>query len=128
MTPPANVIEISLQPGVESQIDAALALRSAGRLEDALRALAKANESDPYLNTIRGEIEFALRRYQEAALSYFAVVHAEPANANAHYNLGAALEKMGREPEAIQHYRQALLSKPGDSQIQKALARARDVP
>ena len=55
-----------------------MALRSSGRLEEALRALANPNEYNPYLYTVRGEIEFALGRFHDAALSYFAVVHSEP--------------------------------------------------
>jgi hypothetical protein len=39
-----NVIEISPRPGVQPQIDAALALRSSGCLEEALNALANPNE------------------------------------------------------------------------------------
>lgn len=112
MTPPANVIEISLQPGVQPQIDAALALRSSGRLEDALRALAKANEYNAHLYTIRGQIEFALGRYQDAALSYFAVVHSEPDNADAHYNLGLCLQRSDRWDASCQAFERALALKP----------------
>jgi len=121
MTPPANVIEISLQPGVEAQIDAALALRSSGGLEDALRALAKANESNPYLNTIRGEIEFVLGRYQEAALSYFAVVHAEPNNADAHYNLALCLQRSDRWDASCQAFERALSLDPSHNAAQLGL-------
>jgi len=112
MTPPAKVIEISLQPGVQPQIDAALALRSSGRLEDALRALARVNESNAYANTIRGEIEFALGRYQEAALSYFAVVHAEPDHADAHYNLALCLQRSDRWDASCQAFERALSLNP----------------
>ena len=112
MTRPANVIEISLQPGVQPQIDAALSLRSSGRLEEALRALARANESTPYVNTIRGEMEFALGRYQEAALSYFAVVHAEPDNAAAHYNLALCLQRSDRWDASCQAFERALSLDP----------------
>ncbi len=61
----SNIIEISLPPGVQPQIDAALALRSAGRMEEALGALANPNEYNPYLYTVRGEIEFALGRFHD---------------------------------------------------------------
>jgi cytochrome c-type biogenesis protein CcmH/NrfG len=37
------------------------------------------------------------------------------------------LERLGRAPEAIQHYEQALRIKPDFVQAQKALARARAV-
>ena len=113
MTPPANVIEISLKPGVQPQIDAALALRSTGHLEEALRSLANPNEYNAYLYTIRGEIEFALGRYPDAALSYFAVVHSEPDNADAHYNLGLCLQRSDRWDASCQAFERALSLDPG---------------
>jgi tetratricopeptide (TPR) repeat protein len=113
MTPPANVIEISLKPGVQPQIDAALSLRSSGHLEEALRALANPNEYNAYLYTIRGEIEFALGRYPDAALSYFAVVHSEPDNADAHYNLGLCLQRSDRWDASCRAFERALSLDPG---------------
>ncbi|MGA2880209.1 MAG: tetratricopeptide repeat protein [Bryobacteraceae bacterium] len=108
MVQPSNIIEISLQPGVQPQIDAALALRSSGRLEEALGALANPNEYNPYLYTVRGEIEFALGRFHDAALSYFAVVHSEPDNADAHYNLGLCLQRSDRWDASCQAFERAL--------------------
>ncbi len=112
MTHPSNVIEISVQPGAQSQIDAALALRSAGRLEDALRALANPHEYSAYLYTVRGEIEFALGRYEDAALSYFAVVHSEPGDAGAHYNLGLCLQRADRWDASCQAFERAIALNP----------------
>jgi tetratricopeptide (TPR) repeat protein len=113
MTTPANVIEISVQPGVQPQIDAALALRASGYLEEALHALASPNEYNAYLCTIRGEIEFALGRYQDAALSYFAVVHSEPDNADAHYNLALCLQRSDRWDASCQAFERTLALNPG---------------
>jgi tetratricopeptide (TPR) repeat protein len=113
VTTPSNVIEISLQPGVQPQIDAALSLRSSGHLEQALRALASPNEYNAYLYTIRGEIEFALGCYQDAALSYFAVVHSEPENADAHYNLALCLQRSDRWDASCQAFERALFLNPG---------------
>lgn len=112
MTHPSNVIEISAQPGAQSQIDAALALRSAGRLEEALRALASPHEYSAYLHTVRGEIEFALGRCEDAALSYFAVVHSEPDDARAHYNLGLCLQRADRWDASCQAFERALTLDP----------------
>src|SRR5271170_383942 len=105
---PSNIIEISLQPGVQPQIDAALALRSSGRLSEALRALANPSESNPHLYTVRGEIEFALGRFHDAALSYFAVVHSEPDNAEAHYNLALCLQRSDRWDTSCQAFERVL--------------------
>ena len=109
----SNVIEISLKPGVQPQIDAALALRSSGHLEEALRALANPSEYDPYLCTVRGEIEFALGRFHDAALSYFAVVHSEPDNADAHYNLALCLQRSDRWDASCQAFERVLALDPG---------------
>jgi tetratricopeptide (TPR) repeat protein len=113
MNKAANIIEISLKPGVQPQIDAALSLRSSGRLDDALRALANSNEYNPYLYTVRGEIEFALGRFEDAALSYFAVVHSEPDNADAHYNLALCLQRSGRWDTSCVAFERVLVLDPG---------------
>jgi tetratricopeptide (TPR) repeat protein len=109
---PSNIIEISLKPGVQPQIDAALALRSSGRLEEALHALVNPNEYNPYLYTIRGEIEFALGRFHDAALSYFAVVQSEPDNAVAHYNLALCLQRSDRWDASCHAFERALSLDP----------------
>src|ERR1700691_3155751 len=112
MTKPSNIIEISIKPGAQPQIDAALALRSAGELEEALRALANPNEYNAYLYTVRGEIEFALGYFHDAALSYFAVVHSEPDNADAHYNLALCLQRSDRWDASCQAFERALSLDP----------------
>lgn len=108
----ADIIEISRRPGVQPQIDAALALRNSGRFVEALRALANASEYNSYLYTIRGEIEFALGRFHDAALSFFAVVHSEPDNADAHYNLALCLQRSDRWDASCQAFEQALSLDP----------------
>ena len=109
----SNIIEISVKPGVQPQIDAALALRSSGRLEEALRALANPTEYNPYLYTVRGEIEFRLGHFHDAALSYFAVVQSEPDNADAHYNLALCLQRSDRWDASCQAFERALSLDPG---------------
>lgn len=109
---PSNIVEISLKPGVEPQIDAALALRSSGHLGEALRTLANPSEYNPYLYTVRGEIEFSLGRFHDAALSYFAVVHSEPDNADAHYNLALCLQRSDRWDASCQAFEHVLSLDP----------------
>lgn len=109
---PSNVIEISLKPSVESQIDAALALRSSGHLDEALATLGNPSEFNPYLYTVRGEIEFALGRFQDAALSYFAVIQSEPGNADAHYNLALCLQRSDRWDASCQAFQRVLSLEP----------------
>jgi tetratricopeptide (TPR) repeat protein len=110
---PGNIVEITQKPGAQANIDAALALRSAGRLDEALRALSNAREYNAYLYTIRAEIEFALGRYNDASLSYFAVVHTEPDNADAHYNLALCLQRSDRWDASCKAFEQALSLDPG---------------
>jgi len=122
MSTPANVIEISVEAGVPRQIDAALALRSAGRLEEALEALANPSEYDAYLYTVRGEIEFALERFHDAALSYFAVVQSDPGDADAHYNLGLALQRSDRWDASCQAFERAIALEPRHQKARLGLA------
>ena len=73
------------------KLDAALELRAAGRLEEALEVLGKPSEFDPYVLSVRAEIEFALGRFADAALSYSAVTIADAENADLHFNLALCL-------------------------------------
>jgi tetratricopeptide (TPR) repeat protein len=55
------------RPAVRNQIEAALALHSAGRYQEALDALTTPSENLPDFYTLRGDVQFALERYEEAA-------------------------------------------------------------
>jgi tetratricopeptide (TPR) repeat protein len=52
-------------------------------------------------------------------------VHLKPDDAEAQLNLGIALEKAGRAPEAIEHYERALKIRPEFTAARDALARLR---
>ena len=52
-----------------------------------------------------GRISEAIRHYSEA-------LRVDPANADAHYNMGNTLMMAGRTPDAVKHYSEALKSKP----------------
>jgi tetratricopeptide (TPR) repeat protein len=47
----------------------------------------------------------------------------KPDDVEAHYNLGLALEKLGRTPEAIEQYEQVLKLRPDFIQARNALMR-----
>jgi tetratricopeptide (TPR) repeat protein len=97
---------------IRSQVDAALALRSSGRLQEALEMLATPGEYTSDFYTIRGEIQFALGRFQEAAGSYFTVVASEPDNTFAQYHLAICLHHLSRWTEAAQTFQRVLDSDP----------------
>ena len=79
------------KPRISTQLETALELRSAGRLAEALETLSSPGEFDAYLCTVRAEMEFALGRFENAALSYCSATLADPDNANLHYNLALCL-------------------------------------
>src|SRR5579863_6262954 len=90
-------------------IENVMALRSAGRLTEALDMLVRGGgELSIHDSAVRGEIEFELGLFQDAALSYFSVVSAEPDNAKAHYNLALCLQKAGRWETAAEVFQLVL--------------------
>jgi tetratricopeptide (TPR) repeat protein len=99
---------IGTTPAERTQVEKALALRSAGKLSEALEMLSQANECSSYLTAVRGEIEFALGRFHDAALSYFTVAASEPENAGAHYNLALCLQRSERWDAAAQAFERVL--------------------
>jgi tetratricopeptide (TPR) repeat protein len=118
---PSNIIEISLRPGVQSQIESALALRSSGHLEEALHELSAPSDYNSYFYTVRAEIEYALGLYHDAALSYFSVVQGEPDNADAHYNLGLCLQRSDRWDASCQAFERALSLNPASDRARLGL-------
>jgi tetratricopeptide (TPR) repeat protein len=95
-----------------NQVEAALSLRSAGRLQEALDILTTPGEYTSDFYTMRGEIQFALGRFQEAAGSYFTVVASEPDNTFAQYHLAICLHHLSRWVEAAQTFQRVLDSDP----------------
>ncbi|MBZ5607005.1 MAG: tetratricopeptide repeat protein [Acidobacteriia bacterium] len=108
-------------PAMRCQVEAALALRVAGRLEDALELLAAPAEYSSDFYTVRGEIQVALGRFQEAAGSYFTVVATEPENAFARFNLAACLQRLNRWTEAAQAFQGVLEIDPHRDDARLAL-------
>jgi tetratricopeptide (TPR) repeat protein len=97
---------------VRTPLEAALALRSAGRFAEALETLTRAGESSCRIATLRGEIEFTLGRFQDAALSYFTAVVEQPENADVHYNLALCLQRAERWDAAYEVFKRVLLLDP----------------
>src|SRR5580700_2869952 len=98
----ATEMSTGAKRAVRNQIDAASYLHTAGRNEEALDLLTTPEENLPDFYTLRGDIQFVLARFEEAAGSYFTSATLEPApeNVYAHYRLAICLHQLGRWVEA----------------------------
>ena len=103
-----NVNFASARPSIPSQLETALELRSSGLLTEAVEMLTNPGEYSAYLCAVRAEIEFALGRFQDAALSYFSVTISDPDDSIAHYNLALCLERCGRWDVAAEAFQRVL--------------------
>jgi Flp pilus assembly protein TadD len=99
-----------------------------GMTAQATVPLEKAKRLEPAKASIRealGIAYFRLRRWQEAEAEFRAVLDLSPTDHYAHYALGRALEKQGREAEANGHYKLASSMAP-ESRHYSARIRALD--
>ncbi len=108
-------------PAIRTQLHAALSLRAAGRLEEALDVLSTPGEYSSDFYTVRGEIQVELGRYQEAAGSYFTVVASDPENTFAQFNLAVCLQQLKRWDEAAQGFQKTLQGDPHRDDARLAL-------
>ena len=79
-------------------------------------ALEKAKKLEPHKASIRealGIAYFRIQRWQEAEAEFRSVLELSPTDHYAHYALGRALEKQGRDAEANGHYKLASSLEPG---------------
>ena len=95
--------------------------------------LASPGEYSAYLCAVRAEIEFALGRFQDAALSFFSVTIRDPDDSNAYYNLALSLERCGRWDVAAEAFQRVLQldgeredARPGAGCLSTALNRAEE--
>jgi len=86
-----------------------------GRAAQATVALEKAKRREPDKASIREALGIAylrIQRYEEAEEEFRAMLELSPADHYAHYALGRALEKLGRDAEANGHYKLASSLRP----------------
>ncbi len=86
-----------------------------GRAAQATVALEKAKRREPEKASIREALGIAylrIERYEEAEQEFRKMLELSPADHYAHYGLGRALEKQGRETEANGHYKLASSLRP----------------
>src|SRR5579872_664126 len=90
-----------------------------GMTAQATVPLEKAKRLEPRKASIRealGIAYFRLRRWHEAEAEFRVVLELSPTDDYAHYALGRALEKQGRENEANGHYKLASTMAPSRPQ------------
>jgi Flp pilus assembly protein TadD len=86
-----------------------------GMAAQATVALEKAKKQEPNKASIRealGIAYFRIQRWEEAEAEFRKVLEISPADDYAHYALGRALEKQGRDAEANGHYKLARSLRP----------------
>ena len=86
-----------------------------GRAAQATVALEKAKRREPEKASIREALGIAylrIQRYHEAEEEFRKMLELSPADHYAHYALGRALEKQGRDTEANGHYKLASSLRP----------------
>ena len=86
-----------------------------GRAAQATVALEKAKRREPEKASIREALGIAylrIERYAEAEQEFRKMLELSPADHYAHYGLGRALEKQGRETEANGHFKLASSLRP----------------
>jgi Flp pilus assembly protein TadD len=90
-----------------------------GMAAQATVALEKAKKLEPNKASIRealGIAYFRIQRWKEAEAEFRAVLELAPTDDYAHYALGRALEKQGRDAEANGHYKLASSLRPDSEQ------------
>ena len=103
----------------------AMALESAGRLEEAIPYLRRVLEFEPAnVSMMLAQIRclLGLERPAEALPVIEAALRLEPSYARAHTHKGQALERLGRMTEAERSYRRALELEPGDLDARAGMA------
>jgi len=119
---------VAARPGLASyQLNHGLALRRAGRPEEALAAFARARALDPRLAEAphqAGNLLKSTGRYAEAAAALREAVRLAPKNAAAWLNLGVACLESKALEEAVKAFQRALKLEPGRAEAHNILGHA----
>ena len=103
----------------------------AGMPAQATVALEKAKRLEPDKASIRealGIAYFRIQRWAEAEAEFRAVLELSPTDDYAHYALGRALEKQGRDAEANGHYKLASSLSPKSETYAERIMQLDDEP
>ena len=99
-------------PSAGDPLQAAIALRSQGRFQEALDLLSGVGDLPADAYTLRGDILVELGRIAEAAGSYFTATVSAPGNLYARMHLGSCLRRLGRWQEAVEAFQIVLHADP----------------
>jgi len=129
----AEDVDSGPPPGVSSspsdsqaqRIAEADAMRSSGNYEQALTLLQAVLAENPTITTAYvgvGEIHLAQRDFQSAEPAFARAAKLEPANFQAQYGHGVALQMLGRLVEAVRAFRRALDLQPENPRANLGMA------
>jgi len=100
----------TVQPS-QSEVNSVISLFSSGQLQEALDELIlliKDYPAEPILHNIAGACYAGLGQLDVAVKSYEKALIINPNYAQAHYNLGGALQQMGQLDQALSCYKEAI--------------------
>ena len=107
---------------VTDPLQAALAWRAQGRIQEALNALSVRTEFSSDFYILRGDLELELGRIQEAATSYSTVIAEEPDHIYAQSQLGMCLQRLENWDAAAQAFEAVLQFDPHRDEVRLNLA------
>jgi tetratricopeptide (TPR) repeat protein len=110
------------RPAMNDPLQAALALRAQGRLQEALAALSVPSEFSLDFYILRGDLELELGRVQEAAESYATVVIEEPDHVYAQGQLGLCQQRLENWDAAARAFEAVLQFDPHRDEVRLDLA------
>lgn len=109
-------------PAISDSIEAARALRTRGRIEEALGVLTGPIKLSAEFYILRGDLQFDLQQMEDAADSYTAALASDPDNLCARYNLGICLRQMKRWTAAMECFEKLLAYDPHRDHVRIGLA------
>src|SRR5437868_6948881 len=98
--------------GSTDPLQAAIALRSQGRLQAALDILSGPGDLPTDAYVLRGDLLVELGRLADAAGSYYTALVSAPGNLYARMHLGSCLRRVGRWAEAVDAFQAVLQADP----------------
>lgn len=119
---PSRTADTTASPPVADSIQAALALRAQGRLQEALDTLSVPGDFSVDFYILRGDLELELGQIQEAAESYSTVTAEEPDHIYAQGQLGLCLHRLEQWEAAAQAFEAVLQFDPHRDEVRLDLA------